>query len=693
MRKSLFLWTLLLSVACAVGCSKSPDSTDNTKTPPPTPTPDAKPEIALTAGEVTSSSFTFSITTTVAGELGFGVAAEGYANPTIDELFARNSAEVTDNATLTVENLTDDTNYTLFAVLRAKDSGVLSEPKKLTFTTAKDNSNNPIRIENVGYDNATFTISIPGNILFQCIDKSYLDYQNMTIEDYFRTEGIAIREEGPVTVEWVNGNMYGPTEMRMREDSEYYVIAAASDGAAPYPNIIGEIYYKQFRTLRKPTTSAGVTTELKDITSTSVTINTVPDETVAEYYVYVHQKSWSDMVVENFGEATLISTIKKAGTAWRLTGSNEAVWTTHTYYPSGEIANNLLADTDYTCHIVVIDSKGAEALTRMEFKTSSKTLEAPVVELSITEPTENPHCNLNLNIYSEGAAYAKIVFRPTADIAYRRNEGFTDEQLVENYGFKLSEENVKAIATTGLSFKVEELWPEVEYTAIVSIKNAEQTETLKTSTHTTPKQAAAPRVESELFTSLLGEWELTYTLIQENQVEATVTEVVTIAQGVDEKTNADYREQNRLVILGFPFEVSAQGEYMEMPVFLPSDLYEELEDYYKKGYNLIYRDYGPKIFLEIGQGDTITVPTSKGCYLYNWSSDGFLSFYGADYDNRMSAPAPFPVTLRDNGDTLVIGAYQSGEEFGYGIYRPAVFLNDQKMESCATTDIILKRVK
>ena len=31
MRKSLFLWTLLLSVACAVGCSKSPDSTDNTK--------------------------------------------------------------------------------------------------------------------------------------------------------------------------------------------------------------------------------------------------------------------------------------------------------------------------------------------------------------------------------------------------------------------------------------------------------------------------------------------------------------------------------------------------------------------------------------------------------------------------------------------------------------------------------------
>jgi hypothetical protein len=240
---------------------------------------------------------------------------------------------------------------------------------------------------------------------------------------------------------------------------------------------------------------------------------------------------------------------------------------------------------------------------------------------------------------------------------------------------------------------MENLWPEVEYTVMVIVKNAEQTVTFKATTYSTPKQTAAPRVESELITSLLGEWQMTYTLIQENGITATVSDVVTIAQGVDAKTEADYRDQNRLVILGFPFNVSAQGEYSEIPVYRPDQLLEELPNYYAKGKNLIYRDYGPKIFIEIGEGDTLSVPTSKGTYLYNWATEGFLNFYGCDYDNLFTAPATFPMTLSEDGDTLTIGAYHSGEEFGYGIYRPAVFLNDYQMKACATSDIVLKRVK
>ena len=59
--------------------------------------------------------------------------------------------------------------------------------------------------------------------------------------------------------------------------------------------------------------------------------------------------------------------------------------------------------------------------------------------------------------------------------------------------------------------------------------------------------------------------------------------------------------------------------------------------------------------------------------------------------DEWTAPATFPVTLSDDGNTLTIGAYQAGEEFGYGIYRPSVFLNDYQLKACATSDIILTR--
>ena len=76
-------------------------------------------------------------------------------------------------------------------------------------------------------------------------------------------------------------------------------------------------------------------------------------------------------------------------------------------------------------------------------------------------------------------------------------------------------------------------------------------------------------------------------IVKEHGVLPTVTETVTIAQGVDDKSNADYRDQNQLVILGFPFDASSMSEYIEIPVFTPADLLEARPNYYAKGMNLI----------------------------------------------------------------------------------------------------------
>ena len=679
MRKLFNIFALVVSVMFVMGCQ--PDNPE----PDPKPGDQTKPEITLTAVEATATSFTFEVETTLAGTLGYAVVSKGYTTPTFDEMFARNSEEITDKATITINDLNGGTEYAVYAILRAKGSNALSNPQKLSFTTEEDNTNSPIKIKNIGYDNVTFSIELPGNILFQCIDKAYLEYMGLTIESYFSTEGIAIRESGPIEVEWVNGNRYGDYEMRMSEDSDYYIIAAMSDGSTPYPNIISEIYYKEFHTLRKPVSDAGLTTQLSDITSTSVRITTTPDSYVSEYYVWVRTVQDYDYYVSVGGEAIVRSMIQRGDSgSWHLTQANDAV------------CEGLTPETDHYCLILVKDNSGAESFTKIPFTTTGRTLSAPEITVSITEPAQNPHNTLNLNIYSEGAASAKVVFRPTADVAERRAEGYSDEYIAENMGTPLSASQVESIATTGLTIVMEELWPEVEYTAFVYIKNAEQTSSIKATTHSTPAQAPAPRVESELFTSLLGEWTLTYDLIQENMVEARVSEVVTIAQGVDAKTNTDYRNQNRLVILGFPFEVSAQGIYEKMPVYLPADLKEARPNYYKYGENLIYRDYGPKIFLEIGADGTITVPTSRACHLYNWGKEGSVDFYGCDYENEFIAPATFPVTISADGNTLSIGACQSGEEFGYGIYRPSVFLNNTdtpQLQACALSDIILTRVK
>jgi len=64
-----------------------------------------------------------------------------------------------------------------------------------------------------------------------------------------------------------------------------------------------------------------------------------------------------------------------------------------------------------------------------------------------------------------------------------------------------------------------------------------------------------PPVESELFTTLQGEWTATMTgRVGGMGGGIEVSFPVTIAAGADEQTAADYRAQNRLVCLGFDYD-------------------------------------------------------------------------------------------------------------------------------------------
>ena len=675
MRKLFTLCATIFGILSLVGC------TDDTTTPQtPSGGDGVTPEITLSEVSTTPASITFEVTTNVTGTIGYAVAAEGYKAPNADTWFTANSAEVSGTQQITLSGLNDATNYTLYVILRAKDSGKLSAPKTLKFSTPDDGIANPITVLNTTYTTIKFSIDIQGSYVYQCIDEAYLNYNNLTIEEYIQMPGIGINGQGPMEIEWVDGQQFGAYTMHVREDSQYYVVAAITSGQT----ITNQIYYRETRTPKRPQSSAGLTTELKDITATSVTVKTTPDSSVTSYYVYVRDKAWSDGIVAGYGESMLATLVKypNAG-AWNLTAANEAVW------------GDLLPDTEYICHVLVVDNKGAEALSLIPFSTGVATSSAPKVEASLTLGTSDSHEALYLNLYSEEAHSVRVAFNTLADVDELRSSNKTDSQIANDgmYSFALSGEQVAAIKSTGLSLKQEDLFPGVEYVAIVSVKNAEQKETIKVVANTTTAKPVPARVESGLFTSLLGEWEVSYPLVQFNSVEVNITNAkVTIAAGADNETADYYRSHNRLVVQGWPFNVEADGTHAAMPYYSPADL-KEASAYWRDFPALALRDFGPKIFLEIAEGDVITVPSSRSEYLYNWAADGTFYFYGADLQNEFTAPASFPVTLSEDGNTLTIGVCNSGAEFGYGNYRPSVFRYGTEAWALATGDIVLKRVK
>lgn len=677
MRKLFTLCATILGILSLVGC------TDDTTTPQtPSGGDGVTPEITLSEVSTTPASITFEVTTNVTGTIGYAVAPEGYKAPNADTWFTANSAEVSGTQEITLSGLNDDTNYTLYVILRAKDSGKLSAPKTLKFSTPDDGVANPITVFNTTYTTITFSIDIQGSYVYQCIDKAYLNFNNLTIEEYIQTPGIGINAQGPIEIEWVDGQEFGAYVMHVREDSEYYVVAAITNGQ----DITNQIYYRETRTPKRPQSSAGLTTELTDITATSVNIKTTPDSSVASYYVLVRDKAWSDGIVEGYGESMLATLVKypTAG-SWVLTGANEAVW------------GGLMPEIEYICHVLVVDNKGAEALSLIPFTTSEATSTPPTVEASLTLGTSDSHEALYLNLYSEQAHTVRVAFNTLADVDELRSANNTDAQIANNtwYSIQLSAEQVAAIKSTGLSLKQEDLFPGVEYVAIVSVKNAEQKETIKVMANTTTAKPVPARVESALFTSLLGEWEVSYPLIQYNLVEVNIRNAkVTIAAGADNETADYYRSHNRLVVQGWPFNVENDSSFNpdSQPYLSPADL-KESAAYWRDFPALALRDFGPKIFLEIAEGDVITVPSSRSEYLYNWSGDGTFYFFGADLENEFTAPASFPVTLSEDGNTLTIGVCNSGAEFGYGNYRPSVFRYGTEAWALATGDIVLKRVK
>lgn len=635
----------------------------------------AAPEITLESVSTGQTEFSFRLRTNVDGAYGYQVVKrtqnDGIEKPDAASLFDEHTGTVNKETTVAVTGLETGCSYVLYAAVKAET--LYSEVAELAFTTGV-NSNEIIEVSDIGSDRFTFSIRCEGPYFFAAIPTATLN--TYTIEEYLTEAGCIGR--GEAEYDWVDGGEFsaenGTFSMKVIAGVPYVILMAPCD--ASY-NITGEPQRLDFETLPRQGSGAEVEVELTEIASTSVKVGTSPGEGVAEYYVYVRDKEWYTNIIENNGgEAMAIHMIKYATDAG-LGRKYEAV--------ASEVWEGLKPSKEYYCGVVSVDFSGGENLQLVPFTTEESSGRVPLLEVEARKSDTNPSETLNLRIRSDIAYLGRYAVLAAAEVKNYEAQGKGDKEIISDVGTDLNIQEMEQVNTAeGYDIEVEFLYPGMEYVCIVAVRSLEDVEVYKRMTVRMDDWPSEARVESELFDVLPGTWTISYSYLDYNDMPQEIKDVeVKIEAGVDDKTCKEYRARNMLVLTGYPFQ---GGEPL---YYSPADLMRE-SSWYSAAPELAYRDYGAKIFFHIGEGDEVTVPSSKSVYLYNWG-DWPLLFVGMDYDKYQLAPASFPVEVSSDRRTLTIKQYVSGAEFEYGVYRPSVVMDGVKL-NVAVSDIVLRKV-
>ena len=669
MKKIYSLLAFLMTAMFMVACNNEP-------LPEPTPEPDGdavKPEISIKEVSATEDSFTFELTSSVPGDYAY-YCVDIYdvtPRPNMPEWFNENSGKVEDTTNVTIENLKAGVTYEVFVVVRATNGQLYSDVKKLQFSTKNSTNAGPITLLSSQHDRFAFKVNLSGYYRYFAKTKTEVESLGLSLETWIAESGAVA--QGVKEYEYVNGEK-GPDgrTIIVMPGATHIIGVWECDQSG---NVYGDYSILEFDAPEAPESSAKVNITLSNITSTSVDVKCEPDAAISKYHILIHPKAQVESIVNNpqYGLNTLIG-LMSTGYAWAKTSAFEDTWT------------GLIPDTEYCVCCLAIDNQGAQNFSYdMTFTSGVGSGVVAELDVDMTPNAASPSSSMDITISAKNVVAMRWAFNDSAAI----DEAIATSDVISVAKYKgvaLTAEQLNAALNGGLSVTMNDLWPEAEYAVVVYGVTAEQKETTEVVRVNTSAAPVPARVESSLFESLQGEWTLTYTYRDVTGSTKTIDgAVVNIRQGVDTKSEADYRAQNRLVITGWQFSD------MVIPFNDVATLMESSKYWRDQYAPLAYRDYGPKVFLEIASGDVITMPTSKGCYLYHWdASNNILQFYGADLDKMQTAPVAFPVELSADGNTLTIKPYVSGEEFNNGTYYPSVFRGDEAW-CVALGDITLTR--
>ena len=295
----------------------------------------------------------------------------------------------------------------------------------------------------------------------------------------------------------------------------------------------------------------------------------------------------------------------------------------------------------------------------------------------------------------------------------------TINQTLESYGVALGADQIASInSDAGLNMAFSS-WENTESRLYVQSFNADEVANIYWGASTSPEEPDQARVESSLFSDLLGDWTAVYTIksgtstkeltfkvtiadapecpegaisadlkssltdyyvrtkgISEAEAAALVEQEYANYQARAKRYGEKYRGQNRLVCRGLEYSSTS---YYQLGYTSPWDLFGKTT-YSAYSTDDLFYDYGSKWFLEIGKDDAgndlLKVATN---YLSVAPVQNGLDVYGSEFrlgfrmDYYSYFTLDFPVELSDDKNTLTVKGITAEDTSGVETaYYPSV---------------------
>lgn len=263
---------------------------------------------------------------------------------------------------------------------------------------------------------------------------------------------------------------------------------------------------------------------------------------------------------------------------------------------------------------------------------------------------------------------------------------FVETAAVDNYAAQYGEDALitlprsqgDEVSGSGI-YPLTGLTPETSYTVLVFALDSKggyfnARKDVKTLAEVVPK-----RVESELFTTLLGKWNGTQRFMDydektQQNFENTTQFTVNIVSSIEDY-DRDYRKFNQLV--------AKLDMYGGIPYYGIAAL---LEHQFPKAQ--AEAKFGPKILLTISEGDVISVDGQMRKLVYGWSQAGDSYLVSGNLSSqKMDTQNDLVVELSEDQNTLTI---MSPEALGAGFYPSLVTPQGQPLVA-GLSNIVLTR--
>lgn len=307
-------------------------------------------------------------------------------------------------------------------------------------------------------------------------------------------------------------------------------------------------------------------------------------------------------------------------------------------------------ETDYVAFAYGwgLDGSFTTDVVTKEFRTPAAGQSSATIAITfadIKDVSMEVTCTPDANVASYYQVFAETSVVDEYIAKYGKDDFIT---YVKSNGYKMDDIDV---------YVWDDLTPETSYTmALVGIDK--QGNMFYTSNSASTIAEIIPdRVESELFTDLLGTWTGKQTIMDydessDSEFESESTFNVTIAASVD-GSDRDYRGRNQLVAL-----VEGYGgiSYYDIAFLLENGFSQQEAE----------AAFGPKLLLDIAAGDVVTIDGTGKNTVYGWSKAGPVYLINTNYSSlKLDTGYNINVNVSADKNTLTIS---SPADLGEGYY-------------------------